>query len=225
MGYRIESKSVSTNEIRRLSKIAVGKTGDVYHYRNEALKIFREGEKAPIEEKTARYLQDITTSRVLMPKKLLFYNAAFRGYTLKLISKKGTSKKIINTDKDDLLSEISELESDVESLSRKKILLNGISPDNSVFNGNLFLFDPSKYRVFEIGDTEELEKLNKYQIQLLLNELISSELGRMNYSQRQVKQMREILSLRDSDDTIVGFYDGIMDGEKNIKQLVKKMGL
>lgn len=225
MGYRIENKAIDAKEIRQLSKIATGKTGNVYHYRNEALKIFVEGEEPPIEEGTARYLQDISTSRILLPKKLLFYNTAFRGYTLKLIPKKGLSRKIVNTDKGDLLSEIFELECDTEVLSRKKILLNGISPENSIFNGKFFITDPSKYRIFDIDDTEELAKLNKYQLQLLLNEIISSELGRMNYTQKQIRHIKEILSLRDADESICEFYDKIIDGERNVKQLVKKMGL
>lgn len=224
MGYRIENKTLSTNEIRHLSKIAQGKNGDIYRYRNDALKIFKDGQP-PIDEKTARYLQDITTNRILLPKKLLFYNAAFRGYTLKLITKKGISRKIVNTGRDELLFGLEAIEEDAEVLSRKRVLLNGISPKNTIFNGELYLSDPSKYTIFQTADPEELEKINKYQLQLLLIELISGELNRLNYSQKQIKNLKEILSLRDNEEDLCTFFDGIMDGENTIKQLVKKMGL
>lgn len=225
MGYRIENKTLSQKDLKHLSKIAQGKNGDVYRYRNEALKVFKENRPLPIDEETARYLQDITTERVLLPRKLLFYNAAFRGYTLKLIPKKGMTRRIISTDRDELVSGIESIEEDVEELSNRNVLLNGISPKNCIFNGSLYLSDPSKYSVFYSADSEELERINKYQLQLLLIELVSGEMHRLNYSQKQIKQLKELLSLRDNDEDLSTFFDGIMDGERTIKALVKKMGL
>ena len=51
--------------------------------------------------------------------------------------------------KEDLVQDIRVLEEDIETLSNKSVLLNGISPENSIFNGELYLVDPTEYRVLE----------------------------------------------------------------------------
>ena len=119
MGYRLENKEVDLSGIKPLKYVPTKKAGDVYRYKNNALRIFKENE-SHIEEETARYLTNISTERILLPKKLLFYNSAFKGYTMTLVSQKGSSKKIITTPKEELLRSIEMVENDVEVLSQKK---------------------------------------------------------------------------------------------------------
>ncbi|MBQ3307731.1 MAG: hypothetical protein IJG68_06050 [Bacilli bacterium] len=222
MGYRLENKSVELDGIRKLNFVPSMKAGDVYRYHNYALRIFRDGEKT-IDEDTARYLTNITTEKVLLPKKLLFYNNVFKGYTMKLVSQKGTGKKIITTPKDEFLNTVEDLEEDIELLSQKKVLLNDIAPGYTLYNGELYLVNPARYSVFEGGDETKLESLNKYQLQLLLVELISGELNKQNFSQSAIKSFKELMSLRDLDQNPSAYLDEIIGDQKDIKQLIKKI--
>ena len=142
MGFNFDGKNEDLS-LKRLTKIANGQTGDVYKYKNSALKIFRKGIEPPIDQTTAKHLTGISTQRILLPRKLLFYNVKFVGYTYKLVSKKGSGKRMINLPKDELIGNISILESDIKTLSENKVLLNGIDPTNYIFNGDLYISDPS----------------------------------------------------------------------------------
>ena len=222
MGYRLDNKDVDISG-KRLLKIANGSSGDVYRYRNNALKIFKQGKETPIDLETAEYLTGISTNRILLPKSLLFYNNTFRGYTYKLVPKKGSSRKIINLPKDELIGNISIIERDVEVLSNKQVLLNGIEPANTIFNGSLYLADPSKYTILDIYSTRELEELNKYQLHLLLTTLMVQELRKSNIDSATERQFKELLEIRDSDDNSSDFLSDIVEGNDSIKQFVKKM--
>ena len=170
MGYRLENKAVDLDGIRQLTYVPSKRAGNVYRFRNDALRVFSEGEK-PIDEETARYLTGISTERILLPKKLLFYNNAFKGYTMKLVSQKGSGKKIISTPKRDLIHCIETLEKDIETISQKNVLLNNVGPGHTLYNGELYLVDPSKYSILDLDGSLELQRLNQYQfhIQQLLN--------------------------------------------------------
>jgi hypothetical protein len=222
MGYRLENKVIDLDGIKKLTYVPSMKAGDVYRYRNYALRIFRDGEEA-MDHDTARYLTNITTERILLPRKLLFYNSAFKGYTMKLVSQKGAGKKIITTPKEDFLDSVEILESDVEVLSQKRVLLNGISPGYVLYNGELYLVNPAKLSIFEGGEESDLERVNKYQLHLLVTELISAELNKQNFSQATIRNLKEIMSEKDTDqDTSEYLYD-IMGSNKTIKQYVKKI--
>ena len=92
MSYRLDGKDIDITG-KRMSKIGTGATGDVYKYKNTALKIFKKDKTPPIDEETAKYLTTISTNRILLPRNLLFYNQSFRGYTYKLVSKRGSGKR------------------------------------------------------------------------------------------------------------------------------------
>lgn len=220
MGYSLDNKDIT---VKHLTKIGNGGTGDVYKYRNNALKIFRAEQDTPMSLETAEYLKTINTNRILLPKNLLFYNNTFKGYTYKLVSKKGSSKKLITIPKDDLIGNISIIERDIETLSNKQVLLNGIDQNNTIFNGNLYLADPSKYTKLDIYSGKELERLNKYQFHLLLVSLIMSELKKGSTSSKVEKQLKELLYLRDEDQNSSDFLIDIIDKNDSIKQFVKKL--
>ena len=222
MGYKLDNKDIDISG-KRLTKIANGGTGDVYKYRNHALKIFKADRETPIDLETAEYLTTISTNRILLPKNLLFYNNSFRGYTYKLISKKGSGKKITTIPKDDLVGNILIIGRDIETLSNKQVLLNGIEPANTIFNGNLYLSDPSAYTKLDSYSVKELERLNKYQFHLLLVSLIISELRKSSISSKTEKQVKELLYLRDENNNSSDFLTDIIDDNDSIKQFVKKI--
>lgn len=222
MGYKLDNKDVDISG-KRLTKIGNGGTGDVFKYHNSALKIFKEDRETPIDEETAAYLTTISTNRVLLPKKLLFYNNTFRGYTYKLVSRKGSGKKLITIPKDELIGNISIIERDIETLSKKQVLLNGIEPTNTIFNGNLYLADPCRYTKLDSYSTKELERLNKYQFHLLLTTMITSELRKGNSSSKVEKQIKELLGLKDEDVNSSDFLIDAISDNDSIKQFVKKL--
>lgn len=221
MRYKLDNKDINIT-IKSLPKIATGKTGDVYKYKDSALKVFKD-KTAPIEESAAKYLTTISTDRILLPRKLLFYNNNLKGYTLKQVDKRGSGKRIITLPKDELVSEVSINERDAETLSRKSVLLNGVSPENTIFNGELYLTDPSQYSILELFSTEELERLNKFQLHLLITELITSELRKSNFTKSEIAKAKELLNTRDESEDSSEFFKDIIPDNDSIKQFVKRL--
>ena len=222
MGYRLDNKDVDIVG-KKLTKIASGATGDVYRYKNSALKIFKPNRELPLTEETARYLSGISTNRILLPRNLLFYNNQFRGYTYKLVSKKGSGQRMIMLPKTELLGNIAILERDIEVLSAKRVLLDGIKPDNSIFNGNLYLTDPSGYSILELLETEELERLNKYQLHLLLTTILATELRKNNFDSQTERKFRELMDAKDEFDDSSTYLSETIEGNDSVKEYVKKM--
>ena len=188
MGYRLEGKEVDLTGLRKLTFTPSSKAGDVYRYKNYALRIFKDGEE-PIDQPTAEYLTNIKTDRIILPKRLLFYNNAFKGYTMKLVSQRGAGKRISTTPKEDFIDNIKAIERDIETLSQRKVLLNGATPGYTLYNGELYIVDPSNYRILDSVDSDKLEQLNQFQLHLLITE-----------------------------------FDELMQDQKNLKELVKKIG-
>lgn len=223
MGYHIDNKEVDLSSLRRLTFVPSDKAGDVYRYKNSVLRVFKEGEY-PIDKDTASYFTDVSTDRILLPRKLLFYNNAFRGYTMKLVSQKGAGKKIITTPTKDFVGCIEALENDIKVLSQKKILLNGITPGYSLYNGELYLVNPAGYSILESVSTEKLEQLNEFQLHLLITELVAAELRRYGYLQPTIKNVKDLFGLRDVDQMSSSYVKEVIDGQGNIKEFVKKIG-
>lgn len=227
MAYVLDGKSIDFNEKKKLPLLAKGKNGNVYCYGNSALKVFNNIEEPPISLETTKYLTTVNTERILLPRKILFYDDAFSGYSLKLVPKKGNEKKLINSPKEQLIENIVALEGDIYKISRKNILLSDMSPENVKYNGGLYISDPSKYTILDLpkpGDMEsELEKINKFQLHLLLTELFSEELRKINYTKDAINRLKEMFALRDLDQNPSDFLNDIMDGQNTIKEMVKKI--
>lgn len=224
MGYRLNDRDVKITG-KRLTRIGNGKTGNVYRYKNKALKIFNPDKEAPIDIETASYLSTISTSRILLPRQLLFYNDHLRGYTYKLVHKKNNGKTISTIPKGEFIGNIAILERDIERLSRKRVLLIGISPENSIFSNGLYLVDPSRYSILDIFSTEELEELeriNKGQLHLLLSSLIAADLRKSGLDSGE-EQLQELLEFKDDNENSSDFFIDIMSGTDSIKELVKKI--
>lgn len=222
MGYKLDDKDVKLTG-KQWTKIGTGAKGDVYKYRNMALKVFKEDRDTPIDVYTAEYLSNISTDRILLPQNLLFYNNAFKGYTYKLVSKKGTGQRMIMLPKQELIQDIRILEEDIKTLSNKSVLLNGISPENSIFNGELYLVDPTEYRVLEDCSTKELEELNKFQLHLLLTTLISLELRKNNFTSKTERNAKELFGMKEIGENSSRFFSDIIGNNESIKEFVKKI--
>ena len=224
MAYRLDNKYIDISG-KKTTKIGSGKTGDIYRYKNMALRMYKSNTPTPMDLETANYLKEISTDRIIVPKNILFYNNSFVGFSYKLINNKGRGKRIINQNKEDLIDEISIVENDIERLSNKKVLLNGIEPSNTLFNGEIYITNPSKFRILELMSTLELEELNKYQFHLLLTSLITSEIKKSNYDSRYEKRIKEELLERDEFDTLASFYADVIGDNDTIKQKIKKMNI
>ena len=222
MGYKLDDKDIKLTG-KQWTKIGTGAKGDVYKYRNMALKVFKEDRDTPIDVDTAEYLSSISTDRIVLPINLLFYNNAFRGYTYKLVSKKGSGNRMIMLPKIDLVQDIRVLERDVETLSNKEVLLNGIEPTNTIFNGNLYITDPTGYRILEGCNSEELERINKYQLHLLLISLISTELRKNNFTTKEQNYVKELLEMKDVNMDSSEYFYKIIKNNDSIKEFVKKI--
>ena len=223
MIYRLEDKQIELNVSKKSPLIAKGKNGNVYGYGTSALKVFDDLYEPPIDYETARYMTSIYTDRILLPRKLLFYNDSFAGYSMKLIQKKGNVKKLINSPKEQLINNIKCLEQDVEIISNHRILMSDMSPENVQYNGKLYISDPSKYRLFDVKSTDGLEKINLYQLHLLLTELFSEELRRINFSILVISRLKAIFGLRDIDQTPSEYLNEIIDEKDTIKEMVKRI--
>ena len=221
MVYKIGNRKEDLSS-KKITKIASGEKGDVYRYKGEAIKIFNPYEEKPMTQETAQALTTIQTSRILLPRRLVFYDDAFCGYTLRLVHKKGNSKRLITMPGDNLIQNTEVIEEDIKKLSDKKVLLNGITPDNVVYNGRLYLTDPAHYKLLELLSTGDLEKLNRYQFHVLLTELISSDLKRSNFPPAVISYMRDLLSIKDIDQPTSEYLKGIIEPKDTIKQIVKK---
>lgn len=227
MLYRLEDKTIDLNEKKKLPLLAKGKNGNIYGYGNFAIKVFNNRENPPISEETADFLTTINTDRILLPRKLLFYEDAFSGYSLKLVPKKPNVKKLINSPKEQLIENIVALENDIKTISKRNILLSDMSPENVQYNGTIYISDPSKYTLLDLPKTGvldgELEKLNGFQLHLLLTELFSEELRKINFSKEAIESLRQIFELKDIDQQTSTFLSNVMDGQVTMKEMVKKI--
>lgn len=221
MAYRLDGKDIDITG-KRLTKIGTGVTGDVYKYKNVALKIFKKDKKPPIDYGTAKFLTTIQTERILLPRNLLFYNDVFSGYTYKLVSKKGSGNRLIMLPREELVEDVRAIEKDTRTLSSKKVLLNGIEPSNCIFNGTLYVSDPKDYSILETFSTRELEALNRYQIHMLLSSLVTSEIRKAGLGNNFEKQIRELFEGKDIEVNTSDFLRDIMKQGESIKQLSKK---
>lgn len=222
MSYRMDDKIISINR-KKLHKISSDSTGDVYCYRNQALKLFKQGEKPPIEEETARYLTGISTSRVLLPKNLVFSNNAFKGFTYKLVNKPTNPERLIQIERKQLVEEISVIERDIEILSNKNVLLSGIDPKNAIHSHELYLSAPDQFSILDLYSNRELELLNKYQLHLLMTALLISDLRKSRISKRKEETIKELLSMKEESDHTSEFLEDLMSSCENFEQFVKKI--
>ena len=132
---------------------------------------------------------------------------------------------MISTDMEDFISDIEMLEEDIDLLSRKRVMLDGITPSNIVYSDGLYLTDASQFKVLDVEefDYKSLRKLNDYQVQLLIESMIVSELRKEGIANSQINDFIGLLEDRDSDLKQSKYYIKLFEYNNNIKQFVKRI--
>ena len=132
---------------------------------------------------------------------------------------------MISTDMEDFISDIEMLEEDIDLLSRKRVLLDGITPSNIVYSDGLYLTDASQFKVLDVEefDYKSLRKLNDYQVQLLIESMIVSELRKEGITNSQINDFIGLLEDRDTDLKQSKYYTKLFEYSDNIRQFVKRI--
>lgn len=195
MDYSLENKRINLD---KASIIGYGKNGNVYKYKNLALKIFPNGEipNGLMDSDTCHDLSNITTCSILLPKNLVFYkNKLFSGYSLKPVSCTRT-RSIAKMDKKVFIDNIELLEDDVLLLSNNGVLLDGNLPENVIVSDKLYLTDPSKYSFVDKQFSSGLYDSNNYQIHLLFSKLVLTSLKKNVITPKELRNLKKFYYLK-----------------------------
>ena len=235
MKYQINNEFITPDIIRKLKLIESGKTGKVYKWKNnKILKIFTKNppeNKCPMDLETAEILSKINSESryIILPLDLVFNKNDYeknnlKGYVCQNIDKKG-NENITKMSKRELIENIQGIEYDIELLSSKNILLDGLNAENTIFNGYLYISDPVSY----IKMKDEVRNINMKLFQQLLIDLISRDLRKLKVSKGKIEQVAELLSLKDDEVLNSIYLKDILDTPTytddidNILTLTKKL--
>lgn len=222
MKYKLEKKEI---DINNSNLIGYGKNGNVYKYKGNAIKVFPKGvvPEELLDSVTCSKLCDISTECILLPRKIVYYNSNFSGYSLKLV-KKNKTFNISRIEKNNFIEYIKYLEDDIRLLSNKGLLLDGITPDNVIISDKIYITDPSRYVFLGNKNNYALEKLNNFQLHLLLSKLIVSSLKKSDLTSSELKKFRELLLSKEDEIKSSVFFDKLVGNNKDIKTYVKNRG-
>lgn len=215
--YRLESKRFDLDRLYVQSTFSGGR---IYNYKNQIIKVFDDDDH--IDEEGARTLTRIKSLSIFLPTKLLFLNDRFCGYTLKSVDKKGKSK-IIGVDKEELLDSIYNLENDIETLSRRNVILNGLDYNDLYYNDGLYITKPDKFIVFNRDEKEKVNDINIGQLNLLLSSLLVHELNGENIPKKNVSEFGDLFRGKDEYVSNCDHLDDLLGDSPNVKELVKRM--
>ena len=220
MAYTL-SKNNNHVSHKKLYFLSKSDTGTVYRCNNKAFHIFPDNIKGVFSEQDGIYMSKIDTHRILLPENILYKNRRMVGFTTPLI-KNGKNSRIIDSDKNTFLYNLEMLEDDVDLLSRSKILLSGLVQDKSLYNGELYLLDPSKYGRINV-DEDTLLKLNLFQLHLLLSRLVVNDLKKDLKYGEDIRGVEALLKLREEDEYPSSFFNKILGEKDKVKELIKKI--
>ena len=220
MAYTLNKRNdiISHKKLYYLSK---SDTGTVYRYNGKAIHIFPDNVDGVFSEEEGLYLTNLDTHRILLPDDILYKNKHMVGFTTTL-PRKNRSQKLINSDKTDFLYSLYLLEEDVDVLSKHRVLMSGLVTDKSLYNGDLYLLDPSKYGRISMGE-DTILKLNLYQLHLLISKLLMTEFKKNNSSYNDLRGVEELLQLREQDEYPSKFFNNILEDREKVKSLVRKV--
>ena len=206
MKYQINNEFITPDIIRKLKLIKSGKTGKVYKWKNnQILKIFtinQSKDDIQMDLETAEILSKINTKSryIILPIDLVFNKNDYKknnlkGYTSLYIKRKGNSN-ITKIPKGKLLENIQGIEEDIELLSSKNILLDGLNMQNTIFNDKLYISDPIRYIKMK---EESVRNINMKLFQQLLIDLTMRDLKMMRVSKQKIERIAELLWLKDDE--------------------------
>lgn len=146
--YTSENELIDFNYLSLLS--TEGSEVIVYNDDRFVYKIYKKNYQLKHKnEQELEYLSSINTSRILMPKSILYSNGKLIGYTMEHIV---GEKDIYDIPMQILLDELQIIREDIENISKSYIRLLDINKSNIVFNGCLYLIDPGNYYINNIED-------------------------------------------------------------------------
>ena len=215
MLYRLENKKINLD---KMNITASFDNGDIYNYRKFIIKVYKDN--IP-DELDIRYLSKVKSLHIYLPIKLLYGNDRFMGYTLKSYKKYDTSK-MINAPRDNLLDAIYELEEDINTISQKKVILNGLDANDAYYNGELFITNPDKYIIYN-ADGDSIRDLNNLELNGLLNKILVHELNGENITRKSIGQFSELLKNKDLYISNSEYLDELLNDSPNVKEFVKKL--
>ena len=215
MLYRLEGRKINLDKMNVCSSF---ENGDIYNYKKYLIRLYKDN--IPKEE-DIRYLSKIKSLHIYLPIKLLYGNDKFMGFTLKSY-KKYDIDKMINTPKDELLDSIYDLEEDIDNISQKKIILNGLNTNDAYYNEELYITNPDKFIIYD-ADDESLKDINNVELTGLLNKMIIHELNGENITKKNLSLFTELLNNKDIYTRSSDYLDVLLGNSSNIKEYVKKL--
>ena len=97
-----------------------------------------------------------------------------------------------------------------------------MTPSNVIYNGSIYLTDPSRYTVHKNIDSYDIDRMNQYQLSLLLRELVLSDMRKEHVGNASLNAMKDLLSLQELGEENSHFYSELLKDKTNVKQLVKR---
>ena len=225
MGYTLNKKNINVGKKIKLSSDSLS---DVYKInRGIALRVFKDNidRNIVLSKDDCEYLTTLRSDRILLPKKLLFKNKKYCGYSYRLLPNVVKKEKIISTDMESFISDVEMLEEDINLLSQNRVMLDGITPYNIVYNDGLYITDASQFKVLDVEefDYRQLRKLNDYQVQLLLESLITTELKKERVDINKINSFIDLLEDRNTDIKQSKYYEKLFEYSNNVREFVKKL--
>lgn len=217
MGYKLNSKNLSVN-----NKPFLNEKENIYGYNGMALKVYPKGRlpEGALSERVAKHLTTITTDRIILPRSILYFNDKYAGFCFNMPSRNSLNGRIITSDSKDLINNIVVLEGDLEALTSKKVLLSNLDPKQTLYNGEIYLLDPSGYKISE-ENYFSLETTNRQQLHLLLTEVIGNELKKDQFSKAVIDDVLSSFRAKEDEMSSSLFFKEKL-GQHSVKKYVKK---
>ena len=225
MSYTLNKKNINVGKKIKLSSDSLS---DVYMInRGIALRVYKNNidKSLVLSQEDCEYLSNLRSDRILLPKKLLYKNDSYCGYSFRMLNRSPRKERIITTNMDDFIADVEMLEEDIDLLSRKRVMLDGITPNNIVYSNGLYLTDSSQFKVLDVEefDYKSLRKLNDYQVQLLLESMIVSELRKDGFTNSKINYLISLLEDRDPNLKQSKYYSKLFEYNDNVRQFVKRI--
>lgn len=133
---------------KKLKFIGSGLEGNVFLDGKTAIKIYHSNpNKKVLKEKEIKALKNITTSRIILPREMVF-SEILRGYTMPYID--GNIEEVYFYSKDKLLEETSYIQEDLRTLGNNHIFIDDLRKSNYICNKDgFYLIDGGEYSVTE----------------------------------------------------------------------------
>lgn len=171
--------------------IGEGYEARIFWYGDEVLKLYKKRcKKDRLDEDTAIKLSKLSTSRILLPKKMIYdsKDKEFVGYTLKRIQRK-RKKDILNRPMRHFVNELDRLNEDLLYLANNGVEVEDFHLGNCLYDGRIFIGDPGDFIIKEESVEGGIYRNNLY----TLNRFVKDEIFgmvRLNIFERNAVEDR-----------------------------------